>query len=280
MGAIPSDVEKMIREFEGRKEEHKAFSNLNRIDVAKELRQRIEEPHKIDQGQSSLCGPSVFIYCIAKRKPKVYAQYVIDLFEKGEASIGRLKIKPGRDCKNYQPPTDSGMVGVDWIALAGLRDSENNAMDYDSYKDQVSGITLPGTVAKWFAFGDFIAVRNKTNKVFDKDLYMLLKAHQLYMCGAMVCLFVGANVLQGFPKGKSPADHWVVLESGIRIDHKTVDPLLGQGKKVNQDSSLLSKRIDFNIFTWGQGSYPVNRKKTDLTVGEFLDYYYGFVAAQ
>lgn len=276
---ITNDVEKMIQEFEGRNGDV-AFTKIDRKLVATQLRDRLKVPGLVDQGNSSLCGPAVFIYCLAKRKPKVYAQYVIDLYEKGEATIGRLQVKPGMDCRNYQLPAESGMAGADWIALAGLRDSENGFLDYDSYKDQAAGITLPGDVAKWFAFGDFLAIRNKTNTVLDKDLQTLLKAHQSHACGACVCLFVGSHVLQGFAKGKSPADHWVVLESGIRIDGMPVDPLLAQGKKVNQDSSLMSKKIEFTVFSWADGSYPVNRRKPNLTVEEFLDYFYGYVAAQ
>lgn len=279
MPAIPKDVEKMIQEFEGRNGDV-AFAKFKRTTVASELRKRLLNPKEINQGQSSLCGPAVFVYCLARRKPNVYAQYVIDLYEKGEATIGRLNVKPGRDCKNYQPPAESKMDAVDWIALAGLRDSENRVLDYDAYTDQLSGITLPGDVAKWFAFGDFKAIRNVTNKVFDKDLHTLLKAHQAFSTGACVCLFVGANILQGFPKGKSPADHWVVLASAIRIDGKAADPLLAQGRKVNQDEALMSKTIEFTMFTWADDSYCVNHFKPTLTVGEFLDYFYGYVAAQ
>jgi hypothetical protein len=276
---IPNDVENLIRQFEKRNGDI-AFSEIKRKTVAAELRRRIEDPSRIDQGQSSLCGPAVFIYCLAKRKPMQYAQYVIDLYEKGEATIGRLKVKPGEDCKNYNPAVDQLISDVDWIALAGLRDSDNNFLDYDNPNDQIAGITLPGAISEWFAFADFLAVRKNTNIIFDESLYTLLQAHKKHVSGASVCLFVGANVLQGFPKGKSPADHWVVLTSPIKIDGKPVNKLIAQGKKVNQDNGLLDKKIQFSIFTWKDNSYPVNRSDPNLTVGKFLDYFYGYVAAQ
>lgn len=56
--------------------------------------------------------------------------------------------------------------------------------------------------------------------------------------------------------------------------------LIAQGRKVNQDKSLLTKKIQFSIFTWKTSSYPVNRNDPNLTVGKFLDYFYGYVAAQ
>lgn len=249
----------------------------------------IKQPSIIDQGYSSLCGPAVFIYCLAKRKPKLYVRYIIDLYENGEATIGRLKVKPSADCKQYSPtiPKAKGkskktqlIPETDWIGLAGLRDSENDLFDYDNPKDQFSGITMPGSIAKWFASSDFSAIRQKTNTFFDESLYSLLQAHKNFVSGACVCLFVGAKVLQGFPKGKSPADHWVVLNSIIRINGKSADTLLSKGKSVNQDKDLKSKKIEFSIYTWGQENYQINSHDPNLTVGKFLDYYYGYVAAQ
>jgi hypothetical protein len=276
---IPNDVENMIREFEKR-EGDGAFLKIKRQKVAELLRDRIEKPFRIDQGDSSLCGPAVFIYCLARRKPKVYAQYVIDLYEKGEATIGRLPVKPGKDCKHYDPETEKLISDVDWIALAGLRDSENNTFDYDSPKDQLPGITLPKNIAKWFAFGDFLAIRQNTNTWFDKTLFNLLQAHKQFSNGACVCLFVGASVLQGFAKGRAPADHWVVLNSPISIGGKAVDYLLPRGKAVNQDDSLMAQKIEFSVYTWHEANFPVNRHEPNLTVGRFLNYYYGYVAAQ
>lgn len=276
---IPNEVENMIREFEKR-DGGTAFGNIKRDKVAKQLRDRLKDPFIIDQGGSSLCGPAVFIYCLAKRKPKLYAQYVIDLYEKGVATIGRLQVEPGTDCKNFNPGLMKKIAEVDWISLAGLRDSENDFFDYDHPDDQLPGITLPGDIAKWFAFSDFLAIRQNTNIFFDESLYTLLQAHKKYISGACVCLFVGANVLQGFPKGKSPADHWVVLNSPIQIDGKPVNKLVAQGKKVNSDETLLSKKIQFSVYSWSKNSYPVNKYDPNLTVGKFLDYFYGYVAAQ
>lgn len=280
---IPNDVENMIREFEKR-DGDAAFNNIKRTEVAEQLRDRIAKPSRIDQGASALCGPAVFIYSLAKRKPKQYAQYVIDLYEKGEASIGRLQVKPGGDCKKFNPKplqgTSNEIAEADWIALAGLRDSENSFFDFDDADDQFAGITMPGEIAKWFAFSDFLAIRQNTNIVFDESLYTLMQAHKQYIMGACVCLFVGANVLQGISGGRSPADHWVILNSPIHIGGKPVNSLVSRGKKVNQDKTLLSEKIQFSIYTWATDSYPINRHDPNLTVGKFLDYFYGYVAAR
>jgi len=118
----------MICEFEKR-DGDVAFPKIKRQDVADQLRRRIEKSSTIRQGNSSLCGPAVYIYSLAKRKPKQYVRYVIELYEQGEGGIGRLQVKPRMHCKNFDPATDQTIAAVDWIALAGLRDSENTPSD-------------------------------------------------------------------------------------------------------------------------------------------------------
>jgi hypothetical protein len=275
---IPSNVEDMIQKFEKRNGKT-AFTKIKRKALADQLRKRIKDPYLINQGNASLCGPAVFIYYLAKRRPKQYAQYIIDLYEKGEADIGRLKVKPGRDCKDFKPGAAQGIMQADWVALAGLRDSENAFFDYDHPNDQIPGITLPGDIAKWFTLADSPAVRKNTNIIFDKSLYTLLQAHKLYRHGTCVCLFVGQKVLQGKSGGRCPADHWVVLNSPIQFDGKPVDGLLRKGLKVNDDKSLLSKKIQFLLYTWGEEYRWVNKANPKLIVKEFLDYFYGYVSA-
>jgi hypothetical protein len=252
--------------------------HFSRGRVAQQLRDRILNPAKINQQMSSLCGPASFLFCLATRNPEKYAKYIIDLYEHGAATIEKLKVKPGRDCKSYKIPPNA-IDEVDWIGLASLRDSENDLFDYDSVSDQFPGITLPDKLRTWFSEAGYSSVEKKTNLLYDKSLYVLLQAHQKKQSGSLVCLFVGANIFSGRPNGKSFPDHWVVLNSAIRIDNKPVGNLLAKGKTVNHDQKLLAKRIDFNVYTWGNSNYAVNAITHNVSVELFLDYFYGYVAA-
>ena len=49
----------------------------------------------------------------------------MDLYDKGQAQFGTLKVKPGDACRNYDPKK---IAPVDWVALASLRDSDNRYM--------------------------------------------------------------------------------------------------------------------------------------------------------
>jgi hypothetical protein len=126
---IPANVENMIRKFEKRND-NKAFTKIERKKVATQLRERIKDPFLIDQGGASLCGPAVFIYYPAKRRPKQYAQYIIDMYEKGEADIGRLKVKPGGDCKNFKPDALYGIMEAEHVKARTLRMNMQTAVKY------------------------------------------------------------------------------------------------------------------------------------------------------
>jgi len=240
---------------------------------------RLNSPTMLDQGHTSLCGPAVFLYNILKREPEDFAQYVIELYESGNGHIGSLKVKPGTDCRNYRPlATD--VAAVDWVALASLRDSENSLLDYDTVSVEAGGITMPRALSAWFRAANFSQVENKTNIYFDSDLSTLVKASQLFSSGFVVCLFVGANVLLGQPGGTVIPDHWVGLSSAVRVDGVSIALLSSQGTKVNSDTKLAKAGIAFDVFTWGETSYPVQKQHAGLNVETFIDYFYGYVAAK
>lgn len=262
-----------------------AFPGLgvSRATFAMDLMDHINSPSSINQQNSSLCGPSVFLYSLLTKTPETYAQYVIDLYEKGYAKIGALTVKPGADCKSYRVPAASGRTisAVDWVSLASLRDGSNAWFDYQDPTDDASGITLPSTVTGWFKnSAKFSEVHNQTNVFFNDDLLTLIQAHQKYCAGHKVCLFIAADVLEGNKGGSKFPDHWVVLSSQIMINGSLATTLAKQGKKVNDNEALYDSTLEFTVCTWGQPSRGVDDYWPNLTVREFLDYFYGFVSAK
>jgi len=258
-----------------------AFPNLglSRSLFAQSLMDRINSPTMLDQGTTSLCGPAVFLFNVLRREPEDFAKYMIGLYETGRGRIGSLDVKPGVDCRNYRP-LGSDVAAVDWVALASLRDGANKVLDYDSAAVQAGGITLPGTLAGWFSAANFGQVENKTNLFFDSDLSTLVKANQRFISGSVVCLFIGANLLTGQAGDTTIPDHWVSLSSPVRVDGASTAYLASQGDAVNDDDKLAKAGIGFDVFTWGETSYPVTKRRAGLTVETCIDYFYGYVAAK
>ena len=228
-----------------------AFPNIKRADVVNGLNDRLAKPSRIDQSNTSLCGAASLMYTLARLKPEVYAQYVTELYTTGETKLGTHSVKPGPDCKRYSATTTSGIHPADWVALASLRDSENDTFVYDSPSAEVGGITMPGDLLDWFKYAGFSKDSNVTNLVWTKDESDLKTASSKFSLSQTVCLFINANLLQHPDSGSAFPDHWVVLESPV---------------------SITKGNVDLTVYTWG------GTQQVSLPVSKFCTNFYGFIA--
>ena len=278
----------LITKFEMRNQKNSHYPHIKKRDLARELRARVETPSLIDQGDASLCGPAAFLYILVKSRPVMFVQYVIDLYEKGEARLGMIHVKPSRKCKkfninininakNSNKPGQQCIAGCDWIALASLRDSENKVLKYDTVKDQVSGITLPCRLKKWFKSTGFNAIEKDTKIVFDENHKNLLRMAALQKQGYEVIVFINSNLLSRSAKNSIFPNHWIVLNDSVCFDGQSA-PVLNSRQKLKR-SDILQKKISFKLFTWGK-TYNFEGFQTNKTVKEFLKHYFGFIAVK
>jgi hypothetical protein len=229
-----------------------AFMNINRADVVAGLKARTASPGKIHQRGSSLCGPASFWYCILKRKPQLYVDYVTQLYDHGKAKVGRLSKTPSNACKNFNP---AGKIDpVDWIALASLRDASNLLMNYGKPSQQAAGVSYPGDLIGWFkaiGYGNGI---NRTQLFGDmvKNRSHFENAFKLRQHGYDVCLLTDHHIIDGKKNWWSMwPTHWVVLTKPVKLTYD---------------------QIDIKVFTWGSETHGVSVKTDD-----FLRCYYGYV---
>lgn len=236
------------------------FTKINFRDLANGLRQKLAQPSSIDQGGSSLCGPAALVYGVLTRDPVEYVTFVVDLYLTGTGSIGQLRVRAGRDVRNYDPRLGQ-LDAADWIALASIRDSENWFFDYQSADDEFAGITMPSHMESWFRKIGFRSVINSTSVTHDQDEKNLREADRLYADGYWVCLLINAQVLNTAYQNNIALvpNHWVVLRSRIQF----------------------GASIRFEVFTWGEGRRSIPESgSVPLSTKHFLDYYNGFVAAK
>ncbi len=237
--------------------------------IIKHLRDRINEPWRIYQAGTSLCGPAVFFYCLAKDCPALYVKSVIELYLYGETKINDLHIKPSSSCKKAKLPDE--MDSIDWIALASLTDSSNALYNYDSDTDQFSGITLPGRLESWFKAAGYKHVSQHTNLFFDKSVGSLLKAQSAFKAGKNVCLFLSAKSQYTPMTISLIPNHWAVMSRSLKV---------GNPRSINFSSNaneIKNEEFDLQVFTWGKEAEKMNPKK--LSLHEFSDYYFGYVIA-
>lgn len=260
--ALPSDKHRlaaeMVCDFLERSGASR-FPRLDRDDVGVGMLMRIANTGIMQQDESSLCGPAALLFSVVSDNPVAYVRFAVDLYEKGKASLYRLKIEPDEDVCNYRPP--AAMDHVDWMTMASIRDSENWFLDYDTAKKETAGMTLPGELAHWFRRAGYSDVREETNLYFNKGTGTIDDANRLFGRGYRVCLFIGINMLSEKDQtaGSLTAEHWVVQRSPI-------------------DRS--NGKVRLQVFTWGEGNYQIPHGIKDLSVGDFLDNFYGYVAGK
>ncbi|WP_404680020.1 hypothetical protein [Raoultella terrigena] len=213
--------------------------------IESQLTSRIKHSNYPNQGGTSLCGPASFFYCLLMDRPDVYKQAVNELWLHGKTKIGTLEISPGNGCRHpkgsfYDDYGREAISGLDWITLAGLRDSENSVMSYDAVDDQVSGITMWGVLTNWFQKAGY-------EKIFDnislshaneEDIVML---NSYAKQGYRVVTLISAGMLKGWGNGDSSSkNHWIVWNEPVcKVNGGDVTP---------KDSDEL---IELKLFSWG-----------------------------
>jgi hypothetical protein len=234
------------------------FPRIDPAQLIADLRKRVNDPVSQDQGAASLCCPASFFYCVLNYKPELYVQYVIDLFTTGKARIGSLEVKPGMACRVYQPPKGK-IAGVDWVALASLRDSYNAILDVASVDDDIAARTREGEVAKWFRQVGYAGVRDDSNIFVSKGRKEIEAFERDARASRDVCLFVHTNILYDV-KNKMNSHVW---------NHCVV---------VDEPPEVRNGRISLNVYTYG----GITRIPTvgTLSVEEFSRNFYGYVSGQ
>lgn len=226
------------------------FKKISRQAVGNGLRVRVNDPFRIDQDTSSLCGAASVLFTEAKDDPVAYVNLVAALYDTGRGKLGKREIKPGSDLKEYQPP--SSIDPADWIPMASIRDSENWFFDYESVKNEFAGITTPSEMKKWLKGVGYREVVDEAIMVRDDPLdylrlYASLHSLQNLRSAAQsndsdawwVFLFVNAQVLyesSNHDRSFFP-NHWIVLLSSTITDDDVQLEVYSWGKKIRVPAS-------------------------------------------
>jgi len=237
-----------------------AFPHIDRRDFETTRDERIVDPGLMNQSTGSLCGPASFLNILARNRPGDYYNFLTTLYDTGEAHVGNFRVKPGSDCRNI---TLKHLKAADWVGMASIRDSENAFFDYDDEDDAFAGITLPHELAGWFKKAGFKVEAEVANVVLARGESYLRQADALRKQGCEICLFINADMLTA---GKlTPRshpfyipNHWVVLMS---------------------DVTFAPGKVNFEVFTWGQGDYPVPMSPP-CTPEAIYDNFFGFIAVR
>lgn len=244
------------------------WTNIAKLDMASGLLARIEDPNKVDQQSTSLCGPAAFVRSLIKEDPVAYAQFGIDLWTSGKAKVKSLSIKASDPFRKVAKP--DSINEADWVVLGSMRDDDNWVFTYkgtNSWYDNMKAICLPHSMADWFRKAGYTDVKNETNLVVTKDWSDAKAASKLFDGGYTVCLFINAQMLKADTQENFSftADHWVGLTSSITSTTILEDP---------------AAQVSLSVYTWGATQkVPVDASKP-LHPKTFLRNFYGYVAGK
>jgi hypothetical protein len=199
---------------------------LDRGAVARRLTELVDEPRRLRQGRTNLCGPAAMMALWLRDDPEAAAMYAAHLFDRGEARIGSLPVRASRRLRELR--YDGDCPPADWMMMAALRDSTNRVLRYawpGGRREAAAAITLPGAVTRWLTAAGY-DVRDETNLVVRKGL-----AHaQVAGTGERVALVAQEMFRRPDRRWRRARDravslvpnHWIILRSPVEVTGATV----------------------------------------------------------
>ena len=233
-----------------------SFPHLDRSLVGIDLLLRVANPNIINQRMAGVCGPVAFLYGLAFDSPGAYAKLGIELFENGKATVGKMDVKPGSDCRNYSPP--GGLAHGEWVTAGSLRDSENTFLDYDDVEKMKAAGTDCKEVASWFERAGYTDVHYDHNTFYSMTESDVNEINDYYNKGYRMALSINSKLLyaEHQAESSSKSNHLVVLRSPIQLE----------------------PTAKVTLYTWGNVQFQVPQGGP-LTKSQLLEHLYGWVAA-
>lgn len=203
---------------------------------------------------ASLCGPATFFYCLQKDRPDVYAQAARELWRYGKTRIGDLKIEPGEGCRHPAGQFYDNISGLDWMTLAGLRDSENAIFSFDTLDSPVAGVTLWHTLTDWFEKAGYEKVFSNVG-VSQVGVQGINALNKYVAQGYKVVTLINDSLLRdSSAEHTTYPTHWIVWNGPVT-----------QGN---------DGFVNLSLFSWGEVSEQIKSQK-DLSF--FIRRFFGGV---
>lgn len=167
-----------------------------------------------NQASASICGPAAFFYCLQMDRPDIYAQAAKELWLYGKTKIGRLDITPSDGCRHPTGHFNGNISGLDWMTLAGLRDSENSIFSFDTLDSPVAGITMWQTLTEWFEKAGYERVFSNVG-ITQSGIQGIRDLNKYIEDGYKVITLINDGLLIGSKKNTTYPTHWIVWNGPV-----------------------------------------------------------------
>ncbi|MEM6591862.1 MAG: hypothetical protein AAF651_08395, partial [Cyanobacteria bacterium P01_C01_bin.73] len=220
------------------------WPHLDKQTIVSEMRSRLHNPFKVDQGQQPFCGPASVLFELIRKQPLRYVQICRKLFEMGGFQAKNQWIQTSEALRQASKG-NLRMGQADWMVLSALRESENRIFrvepDAPEIMRNLAGMTKSWEMKGWVK--EILGYESVTYRhtYLLGDLSAMRQAQAAIDTGGVAfALITAEGMLNDSPKtGLAVPNHWVVLLDNIDITKGTFG---------RHDSG----HISFDIYTWAQ----------------------------
>jgi len=230
---------------------------LDKKTIVAEMRSRVTDPFKINQGQQPFCGPTSILFELVRKQPSKYVQMCKSLFESGNLRTGTKLIEAPKRLR--EASKGNLLMGqADWMILATLRDAESLVFPVDpdapAFIRGISGMSFSWEMRGWVTEILGYHQVNYTMAYRKGDLFALRDASNTVKIGGVAFALITAQGLLGTAsttEAKAPLalpNHWVTLLGNVVIQdgHVSFD-VYSWARKMHVSVS----QEDFAKFFWG-----------------------------
>ncbi|WP_310428386.1 hypothetical protein [Chamaesiphon sp. VAR_48_metabat_135_sub] len=252
---IDPSLEEQLTKF-ARSRQTGVWNHLDKQQVISDIRDRLNNPYQIQQGEQPFCGPAAVVFELIRKQPDRYIDICQNLYEQGSFDGYTKKIvAAGRLCRSYG---NLRMPQVDWMLLATLRDCANKVLPVHPKAPKVvrelGGITKPWEISGWVRelLGYSQAKSHPTP--LAGEFRALQEADSSIKAGGVAFALINSQGLLGTNSFLASRfhriypNHWVAISGNISI--------LGPSGYANEPSTKITKnkqsRVNFDIYSWGR----------------------------
>lgn len=237
------------------------WSSLDKNQVLADIRIRLSDAFKVNQGQQPFCGPASILFELVRKQPLRYVQICRSLFETGGFQGLTRRVEASKRLR--QSRGRLGMGQADWMVLSTWRESENLLFPVDPDAPEIvrniAGMTKSWEMKGWTR--EVLGYRNvKYNHTYlFGEVEALNQATEAINAGGVAFALITAQGLLGDNPPLLPyPSHWISILGNISIR---------QGFLWNNDGG----RISMDVYTWG------SKRHIDKDEGPFEAYFWGIV---
>ncbi len=233
------------------------WSFLDKKTIITEMRQRVQDPYSVNQGQQPFCGPTAILFELVRKQPVRYVELCRTLFEKGVVQ-GKTKRIQALPQLRQSSKLNLRMGEADWMVLSTLRDAESLLFPVDpdapSFVRNLSGMSFSWEMKGWLQeiLGYPQIIHTKTYKKGDL-LALRDAANSVKLGGVAFPLITSQPLLSPASATELPIplpNHWVSLLGNLQIQNG---------------------RVAFDVYSWGK------KMRVDVPEGVFQKSFWGVV---